>query len=137
MAAASSDHRLVAVHRRIVVAEMRPSDGYINATTMCQAGQKRWHNYWRTTTTQTFLQGLSSSMSVPVMDLVLSQHGGRHNGTWVHHLVAIHLAKWISANFVVAVIDLVCRSVSMRASFEQNQTSRIQAGVGTGTNQTR
>ena len=41
--------------------------------------------------------------------MVISQHGGRHAGTWVHPQVAVHLAAWISPEFAVAVTSLVTR----------------------------
>ncbi|WP_043062212.1 KilA-N domain-containing protein [Brucella anthropi] len=83
----------------------RPSDGYINATAMCQAAGKLWADYNRLRTTESFLAELSADMGIPISDLVQSIKGGdpRMQGTWVHPQVAIHLAQWLSAAFAVKV----------------------------------
>jgi hypothetical protein len=112
---------LVAEHGGKVIAEMRVSDGYINATKMCQLSGKRWYDYMRIDTTQAFIQALSSKAGIPALDLVVSQRGGNHAGTWVHHQVAIHLAMWISPEFAVAVTDLVERYLMGRVTTEESQ----------------
>ena len=100
--------------------KQRANDGYINATALCKAGGKLFADYYRLTTTQTFLKELSSelkveieskqrSMGIPI-DLSASvliqviQVG--HNdlrGTWVHPQVAINLGQWASPKFAVLV----------------------------------
>lgn len=83
----------------------RPTDGYINATAMCQASKKQWGHYRSNSTTEDFLLALSSDIGIPISDLVQSIKGGdpRVQGTWVHPQVAIHLAQWCSPQFAVKV----------------------------------
>lgn len=83
----------------------RASDGYFNATAMCQAAGKRLNDYTRLAHTVEFLEVLSSATGNPVADLVISNMGGMPDvkGTWVHPDVAIHLAQWCSAKFAVQV----------------------------------
>lgn len=98
---------MVAEHGGQVIAEMRASDGYVNATKMCQSGGKLWADYGRLDTSRSFMMALSSNMGIPILDLVVSQRGGNHIGTWVHYRIAIHVAMWISPEFAVAVTALV------------------------------
>lgn len=83
----------------------RAHDGYINATAMCQATGKQFHDYFRIGPTQAFLSELESETGIPVSELVISIKGGdvSQQGTWVHPQVAINLGQWCSAKFAVAV----------------------------------
>lgn len=96
----------------------RPSDGYINATAMCQATGKRFHDYARIGPTQAFLAALSAETGIPVSMLVQTLSGGdvRIQGTWIHPQVAINLATWCSATFAVQVSKWVYDWMSGRAA---------------------
>ncbi|MFD0916517.1 KilA-N domain-containing protein [Pseudahrensia aquimaris] len=87
----------------------RPEDGYINATAMCQAADKRWNDYSILAATRSFLAALETETGIPVSGLVVSQRGGdlRFQGTWVHPQVAINLAQWLSGEFAVKVSQWV------------------------------
>ena len=119
---------LVAEHGGQIITEIRESDGYVNATKMCTAGNKKWGHYFANKTTNKFLNALSKQAKIPILKnsnidysilefsnigtLIISQRGGNHDGTWVHPQVAINLATWISPSFAVAVTSLVCRYIS-------------------------
>ena len=79
-----------------VLMEYRKSDGYINATQMCQRAGKDYYDYSRLQSTANFLQNLRKEL--PHEALVVSKIG-RHGGTWVHPRVATHMAQWISSKF--------------------------------------
>jgi hypothetical protein len=85
--------------------EQRGKDGYINATAMCQAAGKNWHDYFRLGSTQPFLQELAAETGIPASEIVESIRGGppHRQGTWVHPQVAISLAQWLSPRFAVLV----------------------------------
>jgi hypothetical protein len=90
------------------IVEQRSDDGYINATQLCQAAGKRWHNYIRNETTGHFLRALATKTRISV--LLLNQEVIDSNGvksTWVHPKVAIHLAQWLSAEFAVQVSEWI------------------------------
>ena len=89
------------------VVEIRPSDGYVNATRMCRAAGKDWFNFASNAGTSTFLTALAAAPQLSGMMLVDCQQGGRTPGTWVHPRVAIKLAAWCSPEYEVAVTDLV------------------------------
>lgn len=95
------------VEREIV--QQRVHDGYINATAMCQATGKRFHDYNRIGPTVAFISALASATGKPVTELIQSVSGGEpsHQGTWVHPQVAINLAQWCSAEFAVQVSQWV------------------------------
>lgn len=95
----------------------RPSDGYINATAMCQAAGKRWNHYASNESTKAFLAALSADAGIPASELVQSLSGGRPElqGTWVHPQVAINLATWCSPAFAVQVSKWVYDWMSGRA----------------------
>lgn len=92
----------------------RPSDGFINATAMCQAAGKRWNHYISNATTKAFVDELSSETGIPATVLIQSVSGGRpeFQGTWVHPQVATHLAQWLSPRFAVLVSKWVVEWMS-------------------------
>lgn len=90
------------------IVQQRASDGYINATELCNAAGKRWHNYVRNESTGHFLRALATKTRISVLEL--NQEVRDKNGiasTWVHPKVAIHLAQWLSADFAVQVSEWV------------------------------
>lgn len=69
----------------------RASDGYVNATAMCNAVGKLFADYRRLKATDEFLKELASDMGIPISQLVLSFKGNTtqyQQGTWVHPDVA-------------------------------------------------
>jgi hypothetical protein len=91
------------------VIRQRSSDGYINATAMCQAAGKKFHDYSRLGTTRAFVVELSAVTGIPATQLIQSLNGGHPElqGTWVHPQVSIHLAQWASPQFAVKVSEWV------------------------------
>jgi len=95
------------------------SDGYLNATDMCQATSKLFKDYRRLKSTNEFLNELSNFTGLPVKSqrgnspfgenkgLMEITRGGMNAGTWIHSKVAIHLAIWCSPEFAVLVTDWV------------------------------
>lgn len=96
----------------------RASDGYINATAMCQATGKAFADYGRLSTTKAFLQALHADMGIPMSELIQMVRGGfsELQGTWVHPQVAIHLAQWLSPAFSVQVSKWVFEWLSGQAA---------------------
>ena len=83
----------------------RATDGYINATAMCQAVDKKFFDYRRLSTTGAYIDALALETGIPASKLI-QQFRGRPaelQGTWVHPQVAIHLAQWLSPAFAVQV----------------------------------
>lgn len=87
------------------VINQRASDGFINATAMCNSVGKRIGHYFENKTTAEFLEELSSDVGIPTSELIQTFKGGnpQNQGTWVHPDVAINLAQWLSPKFAVQV----------------------------------
>jgi len=92
----------------------RISDGYINATDMCNANKKKYSGWFRLESTKEYLKELSLNTGYDTLTLVEVKVGGgnKNSGTWVHPYVAINLAQWLSPKFAVFVSKLVFRYIS-------------------------
>jgi hypothetical protein len=96
------DFREVAIYQR-------KNDRFMDATAMCKATGKVWHEYWRLSSTKEFLAALTTVTGLSLNDLVQARRGGivQEQGTWVHPRVAIHLAQWCSPEFAALVTGWV------------------------------
>jgi hypothetical protein len=81
----------------------RDSDGYADATAMCQANGKLWADYQRLGRTTDYIKALADSTGISPDQLILSVKGGPAHlqGTWIHPRLAVDLARWISPAFAV------------------------------------
>ena len=81
----------------------RPSDGYVNATAMCQANGREWFTYARSARSKEYIAALEDVPQICGAPLVQSISGGRaeEQGTWIHPRLAVDLARWISPEFAV------------------------------------
>lgn len=87
-------------------------DGYINATDMCQACDKKFSHWWENKSTQQYLQALSESVGITASTTTSESQGlvevikggnAQEQGTWIHRKVALRLAQWLSPEFAVQV----------------------------------
>ena len=103
--------QLELIPRRVegALIHQRASDGYVNATSMCNASGKAFADYARLRVTAEFMTELSRSMGIPMDLLVYTVMNGtnENRGTWVHPDVAINLGQWCSPRFAVAVSQWV------------------------------
>ena len=100
---------------------MRKSDGYVDATIMCQASGKLLGHWKSLNSTDEFLKELSSSIAIAIVELIKQQDGGngeRH--TWAHPDVAIELARWCSVKFRVATAQLLRRFYSGQVTTDES-----------------
>lgn len=82
----------------------RSTDGYWNATALCKAAGKEFAHYRVNKQTTDFLTALSGDIGIPMSDIIQTIKGGRgQQGTWIHPLVAVNLAQWLSPEFSVKV----------------------------------
>ena len=92
------------------VVPQRPTDGYVNATRLCQQAGKQFGHYRSNDQTQAFLDQLSLEIGIPISNLVQVIRGRGDaiaQGTWVHPQVAINLGQWLSPTFAVQVTKWV------------------------------
>lgn len=99
----------------------RTTDGYVNATAMCRANEKQWHDYWRTDRATEYLEALEAETGITVSNLCLTTKGGANQGTWIHPQVAVDLARWISAPFAVFMDRWFLEELERRSLAEDNQ----------------
>lgn len=94
--------------------DQRATDGYINASAMCNAAGKEFNAYSILDSTAAFLTELSSVTGIPVTGLIQSVSGKvpTLQETWVHPQVSIHLALWASPQFGVRVSEWVVEWMS-------------------------
>jgi hypothetical protein len=87
------------------IVDQRASDGYINATAMCQAAGKKFSHYQENAATKAYIAELAADAGIPASELIQVVKGGEPHlqGSWVHPHVALHLAQWLSAKFAVQV----------------------------------
>ena len=109
---------------RTLNVEIRQSDGYFNATLMCQSAGKQMREYNRQKGTMLFINRLSAIVGIATKDLVSETI--RSEGTWVHRKVAIHLAQWISPDFAIWVTDLVEKFLTGQVTTEQSQAAAAE-----------
>ena len=89
-----------------VVVTSRKDDGYINATDLCKAGNKKFNHWSSLDTTKELINVLSTDAGIPVSALVETKKGGNDKllqGSWIHPDLAIQLAQWISPSFSLRV----------------------------------
>ena len=89
-----------------VVIISRTEDNYINATQLCQAGYKKFHDWIRLDITDNLINELESETGIPASQLIDTKKGNSSNfqqGSWIHPDLAIQLAQWISPKFALQV----------------------------------
>jgi hypothetical protein len=88
------------------IIQFREPDNYINATQLCKAGGKKFHDWLRLDTTKNLISVLASEAGIPASLLIDSKKGNSNNfeqGTWIHPDLAIQLAQWLSPKFAIQV----------------------------------
>lgn len=85
--------------------QQRLLDGYVNATALCKAVNKRWTHYYESKAAKEFIKALSTKTNIPSSTLVQTVRGGNVElqGTWVHPYVAVNLAQWANPDVAVDV----------------------------------
>ena len=85
---------------------IRKEDGYVNATELCKAGNKRVSNWFRLDKTKYLIHTLEIDINILKSKLIDTKKGNSDKfkqGTWIHPLLATNLAQWISIDFSLKV----------------------------------
>ena len=101
-------------------------DGFLNATELCKAADKRFNNYYRSESTQEYLKVLEDELKICNSELIIMNNENNKSDTWVHRKVAYHLAQWISPKFAVQVSNILdeyflCGKVEEKSVKEMDQ----------------
>ncbi len=102
-----SNKELSTLNINNVIIVSRSEDNYINATQLCQAGNKHFHKWLRLDSTKLLIDALKSKVQIWTLELVEINKGGNHEGSWIHPDLAIQLAQWISPIFALQVSEWI------------------------------
>jgi hypothetical protein len=103
-----------------VVIVSRSEDNYVNATQLCQAGNKKFNHWYSLESTKQLINVLNADAGIPVsgisslksdtgipasqlVDIIKGGNDKINQGTWLHPDLAIQLAQWISPTFALQV----------------------------------
>ena len=81
-------------------------DGFINATQLCKAGNKKFNDWKRLDSTSSLIQALESDTGLTVSQIIDIKKGNSSKfsqGSWIHPDLAVQLAQWISPRFALQV----------------------------------
>ena len=84
-----------------IVITYRSEDKYINANQLCQAGSKKFDNWYQLNTTKQLITELASDAGISISELTDIKKDV--NESWIHPDLAIQLAQWISPKFAIQV----------------------------------
>lgn len=93
----------------LVETSKRAKDDMVNATRYCQAFGKRLQHFFDNEQTQELLKTLETKITGK--SAIMETRRGRSGGTWVHPLLAIALAEWLSSDFHMHVLETYHRYV--------------------------
>lgn len=77
-----------------IITEIRSSDGYVNATKLCQSAGRRWPKYYENQSSRDFISEFSSTIDPSVVLLKYSSGGNGERHTWIHPVIAEDLQRW-------------------------------------------
>ena len=91
----------------IIVIQVR-EDGYMDATAICQAGGKKFCHWYENNRTKKIIKELSLDTGFPSTKLILTTKGkGKNQHTFVHPILAISIAQWVSPKYHIKVCNYV------------------------------
>ena len=76
----------------------RDSDDYVNATVWCQKFGKLWNEFQRLPASQKYIKATCEKLDAGKSRIIETKRG-KNSVTFVHPLVAIELARWLSPEF--------------------------------------
>ena len=74
-------------------------EGYVNLGQLCATQGCKFQDWTRLKSSNDYLYALADITGIPVFELIHTKRG--NSGSWGHPLVAIEVARWISAKFGV------------------------------------
>jgi hypothetical protein len=93
-----------------VIIASRSEDNYINATQLCQAGNKKFNDWFLLDSTIEFIKVLESESGIVLSQLIDFEKVNSNNidkSTWIHPKLSINLAQWISIDFGLQVSNWI------------------------------
>jgi hypothetical protein len=109
--------------------QRRPTDGYVNATAMCKAYGKRWHEYHSNQRTQDYIAAVARALrsagnpADPIQTIITGPNHLR--GTWVHPRIAVDLARWLHPEFAVWMDGWFLESLTPRLAADPTEAAAL------------
>lgn len=91
-----------------LVNSTKREDNYINATKWCQAFGKEFRRFAEMKETKTIVNEIAKRVDAGKNGIMETKRG-KGSETWVHPLLAIELAKWLSPEFHVFALETLKR----------------------------
>jgi hypothetical protein len=97
----NGDAKMIVRQLRGKPVRQRVTDGYVDATAICEIFGKQWSEYRRRKSTTEFLNVTESILEISRILLVETTTGGiyKNRGTWVHPEIIVHFARWCCPTF--------------------------------------
>ena len=86
----------------LISQSQRVSDDFVNVTLWCKKFDRKWSYFSRLPETLKFVSALALNLNASESHLIETKRG-KGGGTWVHPLLSIKLAEWLSPDFEVFV----------------------------------
>ena len=86
--------------------KMVDNNVYANATSMCKPFGKLSKDWLKTAQTQRYISILEQKENYP-NGLVIINHGGTEQGTWIHEKLILKLAQWLDVEFEIFCDDVI------------------------------
>ncbi|MEA5620885.1 KilA-N domain-containing protein [Cronbergia sp. UHCC 0137] len=113
-----------------LVQDAQRDDGYVNATKWCKIFGYRLNNWKQLPETKARLQVLSEKNSLEVSQLICTIGQGRGSTTWIHPIMAVHLASYLDPNFANYVAETFVRYVTADPHLAADIASRQETIEG-------
>ncbi len=86
----------------------RASDDYVCSTAWAKKFGKEWRDYKKTSRCKKLSAGLGKKLNVPIRHIIETKRG-KGSETWVHPVMAIDFAEWLSTDFGIFVKEIFLR----------------------------
>jgi hypothetical protein len=115
-----SNKELPTLNINNVIIVSRSEDNYINATQLCQEGNRQFSQWYRLDSTKLLINALKLKVGIPTLeksdmgihtsqliDIKKGNSNDFNQGSWIHPDLAIQLAQWISPIFALQVSEWI------------------------------
>ena len=93
-----------------IIITSRIEDNFINANQLCQAGNKKFNDWYILDSTKHLINELESETKIPcsqLLDIIKENSSDLNQNIWIHPYLAIQLAQFISHKFALQVNEWI------------------------------
>jgi hypothetical protein len=89
------------------IIEYRKSDGYVNATQLCKAGEKNFNDWLCLENTKKYLIEMETDTKLTIKHLIDNNNKNDQLEIWIYPKIAINLTHWLNPEFVFNVSNWI------------------------------